>query len=437
MNMKNCHITLHNETLYNDAVICLLHTYVHQCSKDMQHILRLARRDGDEWVRVLACILAPFPTSQSITLEQCPEASLEDTLGEIANALTENPQHFVPQQYAYLNAAVLHSTYNYQPVNSHDHFVLKKQPHASLQLRSDILQRAGTDFSQTGSLVKDRHQLQRQSSLTVPTNPFVSTMRSAPTRKVVPIPGGSVRVQRERGTKLLDIDEVPIANKRKRKMTNDGETASGTSRTDVKKAPQKPSTKVEGEIVPPPSTPTPDYVAALGSEYGTVPASRPLSYPDQSSSYNPQDVPMDTALTPLKTQDVLTQPAAHTSAGAEPSVSTGGAPGVAKQPTKGLRLTRQQLAIAQEMFKESPTLSREERTLIIGFMAGSRENPYPDHQVVTIKLNEKHETEEVTTPTGTVSTRKVLLETVFEMDYSTGRWRKLQYKKTLPQEVSI
>ena len=57
-----------------------------QCSKEMQHILRLARRDGDEWVRVLACILAPFPISQSITLEQCPEASLEDTLEEIGNA---------------------------------------------------------------------------------------------------------------------------------------------------------------------------------------------------------------------------------------------------------------------------------------------------------------------------------------------------------------
>ena len=64
----------------------------------------------------------------------------------------------------------------------------------------------------------------------------------------------------------------------------------------------------------------------------------------------------------------------------------------------------------------------------------STENPYPGHEVLTIKLNEKHETEEVATPTGAPSTRKVLLETVFEMDYSSGRWRKLQYKKTLPQE---
>ena len=35
-------------------------------------------------------------------------------------------------------------------------------------------------------------------------------------------------------------------------------------------------------------------------------------------------------------------------------------------------LQRQQLAIAQEMFKESPTLTREQKALILGFMAGSR-----------------------------------------------------------------
>ena len=61
------------------------------------------------------------------------------------------------------------------------------------------------------------------------------------------------------------------------------------------------------------------------------------------------------------------------------------------------------------------------------------ENPYPDHEVVTVKLNEKQVVEEVANPTaeGKTSTRKVLLETVFEMNYTNGRWRKLQYKRVL------
>ena len=35
-------------------------------------------------------------------------------------------------------------------------------------------------------------------------------------------------------------------------------------------------------------------------------------------------------------------------------------------------MQRQQFAVAQEMFKESPSLTREQKALILGFMAGSR-----------------------------------------------------------------
>ncbi len=33
---------------------------------------------------------------------------------------------------------------------------------------------------------------------------------------------------------------------------------------------------------------------------------------------------------------------------------------------------RHQLLVAQEMFKESPTLTKAQKTLILGFMAGAR-----------------------------------------------------------------
>ncbi|CAI8008603.1 Negative elongation factor A [Geodia barretti] len=80
-----------------------------------------------------------------------------------------------------------------------------------------------------------------------------------------------------------------------------------------------------------------------------------------------------------------------------------------------------QLLIAQEMFKGRQNLTREHKALILGFMARARENPYPNREVVTIKLNDRVQEES--------EGKKVLIETVFEMNYKTGMWRKLQYKR--------
>ena len=43
----------------------------------------------------------------------------------------------------------------------------------------------------------------------------------------------------------------------------------------------------------------------------------------------------------------------------------------AAAPVK-LQLNKQQLAVAHKMFEEAPTLTREQKALILGFMAGSR-----------------------------------------------------------------
>ena len=37
-----------------------------------------------------------------------------------------------------------------------------------------------------------------------------------------------------------------------------------------------------------------------------------------------------------------------------------------------LQLNKQQLAVAHKMFEEAPTLTRDQKALILGFMAGSR-----------------------------------------------------------------
>jgi len=47
-------------------------------------------------------------------------------------------------------------------------------------------------------------------------------------------------------------------------------------------------------------------------------------------------------------------------------------------PKKSLTLTREQMYEAQEIFRNANRLSRPEKAVILGFIAGSRENPYPN-----------------------------------------------------------
>ena len=54
-----------------------------------------------------------------------------------------------------------------------------------------------------------------------------------------------------------------------------------------------------------------------------------------------------------------------------PTPSQPAAAATAAAPVK-LQLNKQQLAVAHKMFEEAPTLTREQKALILGFMAGSR-----------------------------------------------------------------
>ena len=52
----------------------------------MHQILRLSRRDGDEWVRLLSSVLAPFPHSQTISVNQITEGNMEGVADDIKEA---------------------------------------------------------------------------------------------------------------------------------------------------------------------------------------------------------------------------------------------------------------------------------------------------------------------------------------------------------------
>jgi len=97
-----------------------------------------------------------------------------------------------------------------------------------------------------------------------------------------------------------------------------------------------------------------------------------------------------------------------------------------------LQLSREQMLAAQEMFTNSNKVTRPEKALILGFMAGSRENPCPQlGNVVTIKLSEKEE--DVRQSDQTIE--RMVVETHFQMNYNTGEWKKVQKLRKLDQNV--
>ncbi|XP_067011131.1 negative elongation factor A isoform X2 [Anabrus simplex] len=93
------------------------------------------------------------------------------------------------------------------------------------------------------------------------------------------------------------------------------------------------------------------------------------------------------------------------------------------QQRRALSLTREQMLEAQEMFRTANKVTRPEKALILGFMAGSRDNPCPHlGNIVTIKLSENVET--VAQPDDTHIT--VTVETHFQMNYNTGEWKRIR-----------
>uniref|UniRef100_H2YIS1 HDAg domain-containing protein n=1 Tax=Ciona savignyi TaxID=51511 RepID=H2YIS1_CIOSA len=88
-------------------------------------------------------------------------------------------------------------------------------------------------------------------------------------------------------------------------------------------------------------------------------------------------------------------------------------------PKRGLTLTKEQMIEAQEMFRTANRLTRPEKATILGFMAGSRENPSPEHgDVLQIVLSET--VQNIQNPNGG-GILPVVVETLFEMDYKTGK----------------
>ncbi|KAH8374966.1 hypothetical protein KR200_010039 [Drosophila serrata] len=90
---------------------------------------------------------------------------------------------------------------------------------------------------------------------------------------------------------------------------------------------------------------------------------------------------------------------------------------------RGLSLSNEHVHKAHEMFRKANRVSRPDKALILGFMAGLRENPRPNNEnVLVIKLGETEE--KVQQEDG--NTALCLVESHIRLDYNTGEWKTFQ-----------
>ncbi|XP_051546675.1 negative elongation factor A [Myxocyprinus asiaticus] len=315
-------------------------------------------------------------------------------------------------------------------------------------------------------------------------SPTTPSMFSPPSNRT-PIAPARTPLRKERGVKLLDISELDMVGagreaKRRRKTldTEAGEKAAkeeavvenatpdyaaGLVSTQKLGALNNESTLPSTSYLPatPSMVPSSSYIpssetqpANTGgsgrettnrqSEESSIPNTASASLPGQfkqrppmynastasptapTSPTTPTSTPTNNAPPPAATAtqpDMPTQP---------PTTAAQPAPTPAPpqtQPKKNLSLTREQMYAAQEMFKTANKVTRPEKALILGFMAGSRENPCPEQgDIIQIKLSEH--TEILPKADGTGSTT-MLVDTVFEMNYSTGQWTRLKKYKPI------
>ncbi|MBN3282711.1 NELFA factor, partial [Polyodon spathula] len=455
---------------------------VDEMKEALSEIIQLATLDTEPWVLMVADILKSFPETGSLNLdleEQNP--NVQDILGELREKVSEcESSAMLPLECQYLNKNALTTLVGplTPPVK---HFQLKRKP-KSATLRAELLQKstetaqqlkktAGVPFHAKGrGLVK---KIDTTPLKGIPKAPFRSPTTPSvfsPTTNRTPIAPPRTPLRKERGVKLLDISELDMVGAgreaKRRRKTLDSEVGDKPAKEEMVVENVTPdyaaglvSTQKLGALnesalpstsylpATPSMVPSSSYIPSseiqqantAGSVREALQTSRQPEEPTTPNSTLPSQFKQRTPM-----YNSSTSPSAPTSPPAPSSTPTPSSPpALAPQPTvqqpqpptqqqqpkKSLSLTREQMYAAQEMFKTANKVTRPEKALILGFMAGSRENPCPEQgDVIQIKLSEH--TEVLPKADGTGSTT-MLVDTVFEMNYSTGQWTRLKKYKPI------
>ncbi|KAF5303498.1 hypothetical protein FQA39_LY09961 [Lamprigera yunnana] len=448
---------------------------------ELEQILDVAVGDSELWVAMLGEALKTYPSVGSLNTEIADLDEVRpiftDLINDLKKLVKKQADHvMLPMECHYLNKGALVSVVGQQPAPI-KHFTLKKKPKSAL-LRAELLQKSSDvalnlkKSSAPVIPVRSRGMPRKMTDTTplkgIPSRTFSTGFRTGLNNNTTNRPQLSRTTvgRKEGGVKLLDIADQPLgyAAAKKRKKMQEMEEAKKATENIVQT--QTPITNA-----------TPDYAAGLNatptyapstpaSTTGTSTTTTPTATVCHTTVASTASVAATSVITSSTTSVILTNTATPqyiTTARPVPPLLTTTAAGqrtavVSEQSTtsvpigtpvvlttrpiqqvtqiriqqppttnslqrRGLALTREQMLEAQDMFRTANKVTRPEKALILGFMAGSRDNPCPHlGNIVTIKLSEDQEN--VLQPDETYLT--MLVETHFQMNYNNGEWKRIK-----------
>ncbi|KZC11154.1 Negative elongation factor A [Dufourea novaeangliae] len=441
---------------------------------ELEEIIEVASLDSELWVSMLSEAMKTFPSTGSLNTDITDLDEHRPIFGELVNDLRkllkkQNDPAMLPLECHYLNKTALTSVVGQQPTPV-KHFTLKRKP-KSAALRAELLQKstdAASNLKKSTAPtvpVRSRGMPRKMTDTTplkgipsrVPTSGFRSpALTSSSMSNRTPL---SSRIRKDGGIKLLDINEQPIgyaqAKKRKRMMELEEQqkkvaeaqaaaaAAASTTATTTTETSTTPEYAQGLASINPPATPVTPVVSVQSYVTPTTPsgASTVTTPPTPTTPTTPTTpstivppVTTPTVITPVESTPVGVQTVRPAQTVTQIRIQTTAQPANAAANTrKGLSLTREQMLEAQEMFRTANKVTRPEKALILGFMAGSRDNPCPKlGNIVTVMLSEN--IEEVTQPDGT--TVPMLVETHFQMNYTNGEWKRIKKNRRIVTEES-
>ncbi|XP_046667520.1 negative elongation factor A-like [Homalodisca vitripennis] len=418
---------------------------------ELEEILEVAQVDSEQWVSMLAEMMRTIPSTGSFNDEISENDENRRIFSDLVNDLRKLVRKNVdlgmlPLECHYLNKSALVSVVGQQSPPA-KHFTLKRKP-KSAALRAELLQKSADAISNMKKSttptvpVRSRGMPRKMTDTTplkgipsrVPTGGFRSPSLNNPLMSRPSLsrtPAG----RKDGGIKLLDINEQPLgyAQAKKRKRMQEMEEAKRAAEAAQSSAPSAGGT-------------TPDYAVGLTALNPATP--QPIYTPTTLTTAPGATTTVLTTGPASLTETVTTPttpaaPAAVQASSAVPVVQVRQAQPqqtiVTKLPVQStnkpsLSLTREHMLEAQDMFRTSNKVTRPEKALILGFMAGSRENPCPRlGNIVTIKLSENQEN--VRQPDDTYLT--MLVETHFQMNYNTGEWKRIQKYREIDESQLV
>lgn len=376
---------------------------------DYKQLIQIGKQDEDDWVSRTASLVEYLVLDTDVTINM---GDMVEGFDGIAKKLRNKDLYknikpgckpVLPKELSFLNYSVLSAIglnqefYTPQTAPEGGHFRLKKQLKTSA-IKAEILAKSkdikDEEINTVTPLSNATPYTNKNTNLFLPSSSKVRThsLSSRPynIKSATPsfvLKGSQAKAPR---TKLITAEDLPVVTPTTQGSKRKKKEAPPSHQTPIKKEQSQPVQQLD--ITP----------------EANINQLKRKKLQAKTSESVPPSLDISTAA-PLTAEAV------------SPTISH------MKSQKKRPKMSEKKKKFMEEMFAEANLLTGEQKQLIMDFMVGHAENPYPDYEdKITFTLNKVINEQQIETELGGLQIQTSEVETLFEMDYSTQQWRKLK-----------